>query len=169
MSDHAQISVYIQCNKSNSEIISSSRALQSNILKCSYKWENISKSKLLDALSDPKVLEQILSYENTNYEQNTQGIDKATEALNSILQDLAMKSCKVINCRKKKAKKKNPWFDNQLRDLKKTVLMLGTKMKNEPFNKKIRCDYFTHCKKMKKMVKQKKHFFEKELYDKLLN
>jgi hypothetical protein len=47
--------------------------------------------------------------------------------------------------------------------------MLGTRMKNQPFNTKIKSDYFTHCKKLKKMVKRKKYLFQKELYDKLLN
>jgi hypothetical protein len=37
--------------------------------------------------------------------------------------------------------------DNELKDLKTTVLVLGTRMKSEPFNTKIRSDYFTHCKK----------------------
>jgi hypothetical membrane protein len=35
--------------------------------------------------------------------------------------------------KKKKVKKKKPWIDTECKDLKKTVLDLGSEVKKEPF------------------------------------
>ena len=140
LSDHVQIVVHLYCNISLSE--KSDNALHSNLLKYSYKWGKMSKHKLLDAMSENSILEQIVSFENSSFEKNSTGIDKASDDLNNIFQNLAKKSCQFVHLKKKKVKKKKPWIDTEFKDLKKTVLDLGSEVKKKLFIYKV--NYFTH-------------------------
>jgi hypothetical protein len=117
----------------------------------------MSKHKLLDAISENAILEQIVSFENSSFEKNSTGIDEASDDLNNIFQNLAKKSCRFVHLNKKKIKKKKPWIDTEFKDLMKTVLNLGSEVKKQPFNLQLRVNYFTHCKKLKKMDKNKKN------------
>jgi hypothetical protein len=132
LSDHVQIVVHLYCNISLNE--KSDNALHSNLLKYSYKWGKMSKHKLLDAMSENSILEQIVSFENSSFEKNSTGIDEASDDLNNIFQNLAKKSCRFVHLNKKKVKKKKPWIDTEFKDLKKTVLNLGSEVKKQPFN-----------------------------------
>ena len=85
------------------------------------------------------------------------------------IKNLAKKSCRFVHFNKKKVKKKKSWIDTEFKDLKKTVLDLGSEVKKQRFNLQLRVNYFTHCKKLKKKVKNKKYQFTKGLYEKLLN
>ena len=53
---------------------------------------------------------------------------------------------------KKKVQKKKPWIDTEFKDLKKTVLNLGSEVKKQPFNLQLRVNYFIYCKELKKML-----------------
>jgi hypothetical protein len=69
LSDHVQIVVHLYCNISLNE--KSDNVLHSNLLKYSYKWGKMSKHKLLDAMSENSILEQIVSFENLNFDERT--------------------------------------------------------------------------------------------------
>jgi hypothetical protein len=56
----------------------------------------MSKHKLLDAMSENSILEQIVSFENSSFEKNSTGIDEASDDLNNIFQNLAKKSCQYF-------------------------------------------------------------------------
>jgi hypothetical protein len=92
----------------------------------------MSKHKLLDAMSENSILEQIVSFENSSFEKNSTGIDEASDDLNNIFQNLAKRSCRFVHLKKKKVKKK-PWIDTEFKDLKKTVLDLGSEVKKTTF------------------------------------
>jgi hypothetical protein len=78
----------------------------------------MSKHKLLDAMSENSILEQIVSFENSSFEKNSTGIDEASDDLNNIFQNLAKKSCRFVHLKKKKVKKKKPWIDTECKRLK---------------------------------------------------
>jgi hypothetical protein len=107
-------------------------------------------------MSENSILKQIVSFENSSFEKNSTGIDEASDDLNNIFQNLVKKSCRFVHLKKKNVKKKKPWIDTEFKDLKKTVLDLGSEVKKQPFNLQLRVNYFTHCKKLKKKVKNKK-------------
>jgi hypothetical protein len=48
----------------------------------------MSKHKLLDAMYEYSILEQIVSFENSSFEKNCIGIDEASDDLNNIFQNL---------------------------------------------------------------------------------
>jgi RAB protein geranylgeranyltransferase component A len=55
------------------------------------------------------------------------------------LENLAQRSCKwVKSFKKNKNSKKKSWVDRELSDLKKTVIQLGSALKKQPFNLKLK-------------------------------
>jgi hypothetical protein len=132
LSDHVQIVVHLYCNISLNEKYDNALHSNTNLLKYSYKWGEMSKHKLLDAMSENSILEQIVSFENSSFEKNSTGIDEASDDLNNIFQNLAKRSCRFVHLKKKKVKKK-PWIDTEFKDLKKTVLDLGSEVKKTTF------------------------------------
>ncbi|CAG2194254.1 unnamed protein product [Mytilus edulis] len=137
LSDHSQISVHIYCNITPDFEEDSPNFIP---LQCTYKWEAISKNKLIDTISDCDVLHEIVSFENNIFDENSNGINKASEQLTNIFDNLAKTSCKIIRHKKVKIKKKKSWSDNEVKDLKKTVVDLGNKMRSKPFDMQLRHD-----------------------------
>ena len=90
LSDHVQIVVHLYCNISLNEKYDNALHSNTNLLKYSYKWGEMSKHKLLDAMSENSILEQIVSFENSSFEKNSTGIDEASDDLNNIFQNLAI-------------------------------------------------------------------------------
>ncbi|CAC5362708.1 unnamed protein product [Mytilus coruscus] len=122
-----------------------------------FKWETISKEKLYTVLEESSTRDEILGYENTPFEINCSGVERAEQQLNNIFKTLTMRSCKIIKSfRKKKLKKKKPWEDRELADVKKTVSNLAKLLRINPYNLNLRNNFLGHCKLCKKLIKRKK-------------
>ena len=104
LSDHVQIVVHLKCNLAG--ILEPSNDLNSNKINSSYKWENISKEKMLIALEQNDVKESIINFENTSFTKDNTGIEMAGEQLNDIFQTLSSRSCKLVKVYKKKKETK---------------------------------------------------------------
>ena len=101
-----------------------------NILKFSYRWEGLSKYKLLKTLEEQNIMEEMIHFENYKFQENDTGIELAESQFSKILENLARRSCKLVKSFKKnKNSKKKPWVDRELSDLKKTVIQLGSALK----------------------------------------
>lgn len=61
----------------------------------------VSKAKLLDTILETSFINQIVSFENTHFEQNSTEINKASNDLNKNFQHLTDKSCRVVDLKKK--------------------------------------------------------------------
>ncbi|CAC5389184.1 unnamed protein product [Mytilus coruscus] len=133
-----------------------------------FKWETISTEKLHTVLEESSTRDEILGYENTPFEINCSGVERAEQQLNNIFKTLTMRSCKIIKsfC-KKKLKKKKPWEDRELADVKKTVSNLAKLLRINPYNLNLRNNFLGHCKLCKKLIKRKKNKFKKEIFSKL--
>lgn len=111
-----------------------SRNYKSSSIDVTFKWENISKEKLYTALGENNLRGEILSFESTAFEKNSSGLEKAELPLNKIFKTLTLCSCKAAKkFRKKKTKKKKPWEDQELADLKKTVTHMARTLKRQPY------------------------------------
>jgi hypothetical protein len=80
---------------------------------------------LIAVLSENTTIEQILSFEKSNFESNCDGINSATDQLTHIFENVSQKSCRTMKLKKIKSIKKKPWGDMEVRDLKRTVTNLG--------------------------------------------
>lgn len=120
-----------------------------------------SKTKLIDNLLETSFLEQVTSIESTDYNHIREWIERAAEDINKLFLNLTEKSCRNIKLKKNKVKKKQPWVDAEIRDLKKTVTNLGIDLKRNPFNLQLKTKFYKHCKDLKKIVKQKKYLYKK--------
>jgi hypothetical protein len=89
---------------------------KSNVLKKSYQWEHISKEKLVNVLQEVNIVEQIVHYENSDFEKNKVDVENAEQELGKIFESLAQQSCKIIRCFKRKR-----FLKRELTDLKKIV------------------------------------------------
>ena len=83
---------------------------------------------------------------------------------------MSSQACKLVKIqKKKKTRKKKPWQDSKLLDLKKTVIHYGNLLQKQPFNLTLRASFFKYSKDCKKLIKKKKRLYKNELFDKLLN
>ena len=165
LSDHTQIVVHLKCNFNR---IISQNFRNSNTIDTVCKWEHMSKEKLYSVLEEDMIRNEILLFENSNFEKNIHEVDKAELQLNNIFKTLSVRACKILKTGKKK-KKKKPFIDNELKDLKKTVSRLGNLLKNDPYNQNLKNQFLKHSKDCKKLIKKKSQQYRKELFDKLLN
>ena len=98
----------------------------------------MSKHKLLKALEEENVMEEIVNFENNDFQKSDTGIEIAESQLSNMFQKLAQHSCKLVKTFKKRRNKKKPWVDRELSDLKRTVIQLGSMLKKQPFNNQLK-------------------------------
>jgi hypothetical protein len=97
-----------------------------------------------------------VSFENFKFENTSDDVDSANEKVSNIFEKMAKRSCKIVKTsRNKKIKRKNPWSDGEIKDLKKTVIDLGKPMKQQPYNLQIKNIFHKHCKNLKNLMKRK--------------
>ncbi|CAG2216238.1 unnamed protein product [Mytilus edulis] len=106
LSDHVQINLYMNCSIISDTCMKKCLDEKRWHLIKSYKWTELSSSKLIDVLSTENVKKEILDLEMEHFDSNKLGVDGATEKLNKILQTIAENTCKVISKPTKKKKKK---------------------------------------------------------------
>ena len=70
VSDHSQISVHIKCKQT---LENNNTGKKLNPVLKSYKWESISKDKLIAVLSENTTIEKLFSFEKSNFESNCDG------------------------------------------------------------------------------------------------
>ncbi|CAC5395340.1 unnamed protein product [Mytilus coruscus] len=166
---HVPLSVILKCNICHTERKSHKNFTQIGV---KYRWENTSRDKKIEVLWENFIKQQIRDFEDSQFEQTFLGIDKTTSNIKkNIFESLANKACKIIRYKKFKQKilNRKPWVDHEVRDLKKTIKAKGAKLRREPFNLELKCNFFTHAKKLKKLVKRKKIIFKKKLFETLTN
>ncbi|CAC5404850.1 unnamed protein product [Mytilus coruscus] len=105
---------------------------------------------MIEVLGENFIIQQIRDFEDSQFEQTFSGIDKATSNIKNIFESLANKSCKIVRYKKFKQKilNRKPWVDHEVRDLKKTIKPKGAKLRQEPFNLELKCNFFTHAEKL---------------------
>ncbi|CAG2186412.1 unnamed protein product [Mytilus edulis] len=151
LSDHVQINLYMNCSIISDTCMKKCLDEKRWHLIKSYKWTELSSSKLIDVLSTENVKKEILDLEMEHFDSNKLGVDGATEKLNKILQTIAENTCKVISkpTKKKKKKIKQVWSDNVVYETKRQINYLGNKIKNNLNDKSLKSKYFELCKKLK--------------------
>ena len=156
LSDHSQISVHLYCNIDDESIHKSKHFKE---IQYTYKWTTTSQDKLFNVLSERETIYEIVPFENFKFENTSDDVDSADEKVSNIFEKMAKRSCKIVKTsRNKNIKRKNPWSDGEIKDLKKTVIDLGKRMKQQPYNLQIKIIFYKHCKNLKKMIKRKKIF-----------
>ena len=69
-----------------------------------YRWTEGSKEEIVDALCNETILNEIINFETKTFSEDQNGINLATEELNSVLGKIADKSCKKVRKRQKTIK-----------------------------------------------------------------
>ena len=165
LSDHSQIKVILKC-KVNSNIESS--CISKWPKTQNFKWSILSKEKLLDCMSKENVINDIINFETKSFAQDRSGINTASEELTNLLSHLTVQSCKVTKQKKKPTKKiKQKWSDQSVQDQKKSLNLILSKIRKNPYDNELKQKYFCQLKTFRKIVKQKKKAYMKSLYDKL--
>ena len=93
-------------------------------------------------------------------------VEMSTLGLQQILQEagraaIPHKNIKTVHKNSKK------WFDNSLKDLKKSVLLSGTAFQNNPYNTSLRKCYFETLTKYNKLKKRKAREYKSKLIKQL--
>ena len=130
-----------------------------------FKWDNnlIGKYQLhLNSEINRSKLKDLLNNATTTRPD----IDTFTAELTNILIESA-KASLPLKSRKRKSNKSKSWFDNQLRDLKKSVSFLASLLQNNPYNTQLRKSYFETLTKYNKLRKKKARSFKAKLFQEL--
>ncbi|CAG2239833.1 unnamed protein product [Mytilus edulis] len=132
LSDHVQITLYMNCSIISDTCMKKCLDEKRWHLIKSYKWTELSFSKLIYVLSTEDVKMEILDLEMQHFESNKLGVDSANEKLTKCLLTIAENTCKVISKPTKEKKKiKQPGFDHNFRDHhSNTRLMVACKVGN---------------------------------------
>ncbi|XP_071137071.1 uncharacterized protein [Mytilus edulis] len=170
LSDHVQISFKLKCDIK--QYINKKDFNNNNMKKfTTYRWTDVSHGKMYEALNSDEVKNKILNFEITHFVRNEKGINEASKSLTEILDNVASKTCIIkVPIKQKKSKiKKNPWSDNELKDLKSKINNLGKKLKHKPFDRNLKQQFFKTAKYLKKASKKKKIQYQQQMIEKLSN
>ena len=83
-----------------------------------------------------------MSFENFKFENTSDDLNSTTEKVSNIFEKTS---------RNKKIKRKNLWSDGEIKVIKNTVIDLGKRMKQQPYNLQIKNIFYKHCKNQKKL------------------
>lgn len=166
LSDHAKIEVHLKCNidVKNNNLISKE---WKNCEK--YIWKEESKTLLLKYLATEKMKDEILYIENKKFSQNQEGVDEATKIITDLMVNITENCCKHITIKMKKHKQRKvpKWSDNSVHELKTQINWVASQIRKNPFDLNFRIRFFSLCKELKKLVKQKKNQYKKLIFSKL--
>ena len=166
-SDHARIEVVIKCNIDMHKKISLDKSKWKSAEV--FMWDENSKQRLINYLSTNEMKNSIINFENHIFQRDQKGVDEATDIMTQILTSVSENCCKYKKVGKKKVnrKRKNVWSDLSVQEHKSQINYLGRQIRLDPFNNFLKTRYFSLCKSFKKLVKQKKIQFPKDLFQKL--
>ena len=98
-----------------------------------YRWTDGSKEEIVDVLCNETILIEITNFETKTFSGEQNGINFATEELNSVLGKIADKSCKKVRKRKNKRKLlRQKWSDISIYEKRKS-LNFESQCKNGPY------------------------------------
>ena len=135
-----------------------------------YRWTEGSKEGIVDALCNETILNEIINFETKTFSEDQNGINLATEELNSVLGKIADKACKKVRKRKKKIILfRQKWSDISIYENKKSLNFLSGMIRKNPNNNELKQKQFLQLKSFRKAIKQKKkkQVFKQSIYDKL--
>ncbi|CAC5389782.1 unnamed protein product [Mytilus coruscus] len=69
-----------------------------------YRWTNESRVEIINALCDETIMNDIINFDTKTFSEDQNGINLATEELNSAFFKIADKSCRMVRKRKTKTK-----------------------------------------------------------------
>ena len=170
LSDHVQIYFVLSCKRYCKNNIYKKEI--SHFQKCqTYKWTDQSRNKMVEILNTEELKNKIVNFEVENFENNAEGVNFATKRLSEIFESISDRVCKIktpVN-NKRKYKPKKPWSDNELRNLKSKINYIGKQLKNKPFDKTLRNNYFCTAKELKRLAKRKKYEYQQNFVKDLFN
>ena len=165
-SDHCQMSCMLQCNyMTQSKYVDNT----SKLMPDKYIWNTDSPEKYQEALNSPEIRLMISNLQNSK----TDDIDKLIGDLDSIFitaadMSLKIKKNKIGNAKiKKKANKDKPWFNSNLKILKRELDLQCKKFQENYNNPYIRGNFFKCLKIYRKTRKEEMRTYRKDLINKL--
>ena len=86
-----------------------------------------------------------------------------------VFEDIANKSCKFIHVKKKSKERKvrQKWSDISVYEQKKSLNFLGKQLRKDPYNNRLKPNYFYQLKCFRKIVKPKNQAYKQHTFDQL--
>ncbi|CAG2205122.1 unnamed protein product [Mytilus edulis] len=162
-SDHNQIVTHLKCDGKLPNINNSNKKIDFE-----FKWTNTSKLLLENELNEKYIYEELNNFQQTNFENTQDGLNRATDLISDIYITLSHK-CMRKRYFKKKRKRISNWTDSNFFALRSTFNLYSKKLKLSPFDQSIRLKYFFYSKQLKTVSKLKKREFKLNVLNKLDN
>ncbi|CAG2194702.1 unnamed protein product [Mytilus edulis] len=149
-SDHNQIVTHLKCDGKLPNINNINKKIDFE-----FKWTNTSKLLLENELNEKYIYEELNNFQQTNFENTQDGLNRATDLISDIYITLSHK-CMRKRYFKKKRKRISNWTDSNFFALRSTFNLYSKKLKLSPFDQSIRLKYFFYSKQLKTVSKLKK-------------
>jgi hypothetical protein len=93
-----------------------------------YKWTNKSKEKLTNCICSDTLIKQVVHFEQEEFENNITGINSATRKITLIFDNISKNVCKIKRLIVYKKKRKKPWSDRDVKNIKSRINLLGKEL-----------------------------------------
>ena len=156
-SDHSQIVCWINITPSTPTHDQTTSQIRMFNLPKQFLWQSNSTESFLNVLKLDEYQSRLLTFEKTQFEPTSKGVNSATKQFTDLLNDISLRSLKLKNTENTKKKKRSKrWFDSECFTWRKILTDLSKKKHNNPLDENIRHNYHTTRKHYKKLIKSKK-------------
>eukprot|EP00794_Sanderia_malayensis_P016224 gene16224-17860_t len=138
-----------------------------------FLWNPDSADNFTAALTEPAILDRLVSFQNSVFSNDQNGTDEAVNQLTNIILDVATTSISKSTKRfKGKRIKKNPqkkWFTKDCQVTKNKLSRLANKLRQCPFDRDLQQKYRALYFHYKTMIRKAAKTYNNDLKDKLLS
>ena len=131
-----------------------------------FTWKPEYIHKFQNHLTSHEATEKIKKFMETPI-NSTMDIENGALFLQSILNDAGRATIPIKKEQTKSKHKNKRWYDNELKDLKKTVIQNGRILQQHPYNTNYRKKYYETLTKYNKLRKRKARQFKADMIKKL--
>jgi len=161
LSDHNQINLFFKLpDQSNSQIKLNPKTKEPSKLyelNPGYRWATDSGDKLIMAFKSPDLMNDISIYDQTQYVPTKNGVNKATDDINTIFHKAAIRA-DLIKQKHKPIRRQNveKWFDKECKTIRKDLRNIANEKHRQPNNPALRIRYNDILNKYKCTIRNKK-------------
>ncbi|KAI4889447.1 hypothetical protein NFI96_002246 [Prochilodus magdalenae] len=154
LSDHSQITVFINRTETNSTAHTQPSKLYS--IRRPYRWAQNSPEEFQKAIRDPEIQTLLDTFLDTTYAHSDEGVDLAVRAINHVFIRTAQRSQLKLLRNKPKTPRDDKWFDSECQKIRNKLRNLSNQKHRDPNNADLRLQYCETLRHYKRTLRIKK-------------
>ena len=167
LSDHSQIITWIDIKKYIAEPNVEPCNIQMTKLPKQFIWDKQSKNNFRQTLKTPEIQQKINNFINSDFTNDTHGINDCVSQFQNILLETSKKSLKIKKIKNQRRKINNvaqkKWFDKECRIKRHQLRKLANLKHKDPTNITVRNSYHDALKSYKTTLQIKQNEFQNNI------